>query len=139
MEAKEDPPKQKLSSCILQSRVYNIMSEKIKYEYAFRTLYLKEIGTKVARDLNINYYTAKNMLRLYKQTGKFHKDSVKKINLENEEENQKFEQLCRLKISFDEKGELRALFDHKMSHGEQGNLWKLHYQLNNGDNFILWK
>ena len=124
------------SNPILKKRVYNTMSNKIKYEYAFRTLFLKETGTKVAKELNINYYTAKNMVRLYKTTGSFSKEN--KNLLEGQEENEKFEKFCRLKISYDEKGILRAGFKHKMNLFEAESLWKLHNKVERGAPLEVW-
>ena len=120
---------------LLRTRVYNKMNDKIKYEYAFRTLFLNEMGTKVAKELNINYYTAKNMVRQYKCTGSFNKESKKKIPVEEVVESEKE---TRLMLGYDEEGELIVTFDYKMSLFETENLWRLHDKIKNGAQPLFW-
>ena len=55
------------------SRAYIKMSEDIKIELAFRTIVLGEGTQEVCNELQINYFTAKNMISLYKRTGYFNK------------------------------------------------------------------
>ena len=111
------------------------MTDKIKYEYAFRTLVLNEMGTKVAKELNINYYTAKNMVRQYKRTGSFNKESKKEIPGEEVIESEKE---TKLMIGYDEEEELIVTFDHKMSLFEAENLWRLHDKIKNGAQPLVW-
>ena len=61
-----------------KKRTYIKMTDKIRYEFTFRTLVLGESGIVVARALGINYFTAQNMVTLFKQAALARSPQIRK-------------------------------------------------------------
>ena len=102
---------------IMNKKRTNIkMTNKIRYEFTFRTLVLGESGIIVARALGINYFTAQNMVTLFKKTGRFGKEPInQETPHENTEKGKKSKLFTRLDIYY-KNGELFVKFPHKMTY-----------------------
>ena len=116
------------------------MSEKTKNDFAFRTLVLGESGVKVARDLGLNYFTAKNMITLYKKTGKFSKEKTEKQKPVIMRGNpNKLDDYTRLEINCNDEGLLFASFAPNITPSEEDYLWRMHYLKERGFPIYLYK
>ena len=116
-----------------KTRGYNKMSEKTKNDFAFRTIVLRESGVQVARELGLNYFTAKNMITLYKKTGKFSKEKAEKQKpiLEIENPNNS-DDLKRLDINCGDEGQLFASFAPNLTPNEECYIWQMYYLMEQG-------
>ena len=120
-----------------KKRTYIKMTDKIRYEFTFRTLVLGESGIVVARALGINYFTAQNMVTLFKKTGRFGKEPTnQETPHEDTEYKKKSKLLPRLDIYY-ENGELFVKFPHKMTLYQQECLWGMHDRIEQGSPLTL--
>ena len=124
-----EPISQKTGN-IINARPYTKMSEEVKQVLAFRTIILGECSVIVCRELNINYYTAKNMLSLYKRTGSFSK--TKSENKKTKEPKDQGTR-CPLAILLLDNEKLGLEYLNKLTTEEEQYLWKLHYFYKKGE------
>ena len=103
-------------------RGYIKITDQAKQELAFRSIILGESAVQVCKELNINYYTAKNLLGVFKSTGQFTKVKGHKI-IDSSGGTR-----CPLRIRIEDEGKMRLYYSTELPYHEQQNLWRLHYE-----------